>query len=79
MFYHSKILSIVEALIGSQLIVNNTSILASNTGVNNNLGWHRDVIQIPEDEIEDCLFSKNRFHNSVQINLPLVEEEVLWI
>ena len=78
-FYHPKILSIVEALIGPQLIVNNASILASNTGVNYNLGWHRDVIQIPEDEIEDRLFSKERFHNSVQINLPLVEEEALWV
>lgn len=78
-FHHPKVLSIVEGLIGPKLIVNNASILASNEGVSYKLGWHRDVIQIPENEIEDRLFSKDRFHNSVQINLPLVEESALWV
>ena len=78
-FHHPKILETVEQLIGPHLIVNNASILASNPGVSYNLGWHRDVIQIPEAEIEDRLFSKERFHNSVQINLPLVQEDALEI
>lgn len=78
-FHHPKVLSIVEQLIGPDLIVNNASILAYNPGVKYNLGWHRDVIQIPEEEIEDRLFSKERFHNSVQINLPLVQEDALEI
>ena len=78
-FHHPKILEAVEQLIGPDLIVNNASILASNPGVSYNLGWHRDVIQIPEAEIEDRLFSKERFHNSVQINLPLVQEDALEI
>jgi len=78
-FYQPKMLSIVEELIGSDLIVNNASILASNPGVTYQLGWHRDVIQIPEEEIEDHLFSADRFHNSVQINLPLVQEDALEI
>lgn len=78
-FHHPKVLSIVEELIGPKLIVNNASILASNPGVIYQLGWHRDVIQIPEEDIEDRLFSKERFHNSVQINLPLVEESALWV
>ncbi|MDA0193935.1 MAG: phytanoyl-CoA dioxygenase family protein [Bacteroidetes bacterium] len=78
-FYHQSVLNIVEKLIGPRLIVNNASILASNPGVSYKLGWHRDVIQIPEDEIEDRLFSADRFHNSVQINLPLVQEDSLEI
>ena len=78
-FYQDKILSIVEELIGPDLIINNASILAFNPGVAYKLGWHRDVIQIPEDEIEDRLFSAERFHNSVQINLPLVQEDALEI
>lgn len=78
-FHHPKTLRIAEGLIGSKLIINNASILASNKGVNYKLGWHRDVIQIPENEIENRLFSKNRFHNSVQINLPLIDESALWI
>lgn len=78
-FHHEKMMGIVEQLIGPNLIVNNASILASNPGISYNLGWHRDVIQIPQEEIEDRLFSKDRFHNSVQINLPLVQEDALEI
>lgn len=78
-FHQEKILNIVEKLLGPDLIVNNASILAYNPGVTYKLGWHRDVIQIPEDEIEDRLFSKDRFHNSVQINLPLIRESALEI
>ena len=78
-FYQDKVMIIVEELIGPDLIVNNASILAFNPGVSYALGWHRDVIQIPEEEIEDRLFSADRFHNSVQINLPLVQEDALEI
>jgi ectoine hydroxylase-related dioxygenase (phytanoyl-CoA dioxygenase family) len=78
-FHHPVILSAVEAILGPHLIVNNASILAANVGTSYSLGWHRDVIQIPENEIEDWLFSPERFHNSVQINLPLVDENSLWI
>jgi len=78
-FHQPKVLSIVEELIGKDLIINNASILAFNPGVSYKLGWHRDVIQIPEQEIEDRLFSADRFHNSVQINLPLVQEDALEI
>ncbi len=78
-FHHPVILKAVEQIIGPGLIVNNASILAANEGTEYSLGWHRDVIQIPQDEIADWLFSPERFHNSVQINLPLVDENSLWI
>lgn len=78
-FHHQVILAAVEQILGPNLIVNNASILAANEGTSYSLGWHRDVIQIPENEIEDWLFSADRLHNSVQINLPLVDESSLWI
>ena len=78
-FHHPKVLEVVENLLGPDLIVNNASILAANAGTSYSLGWHRDIIQIPEEEIEDRLFSPERFHNSVQINLPLVDENSLWV
>jgi len=78
-FYHPVILRAVEGILGPNLIINNASILAANVGTSYSLGWHRDVIQIPEEEIHDWLFSPDRFHNSVQINLPLIEESSLWI
>ncbi|WP_298237050.1 phytanoyl-CoA dioxygenase family protein [uncultured Algibacter sp.] len=78
-FCNPIILETVEEIIGPDLIVNNASILAANVGTSYSLGWHRDVIQIPEEDIQDWLFSAERFHNSVQINLPLVDESSLWI
>lgn len=78
-FYHHAVLAVAEALLGPRLIINNASILAFNPGVTYELGWHRDVIQIPEDEIDDRLFSPDRDHNSVQINLPLLPEACLWV
>ena len=78
-FHHPVILKTVEELLGPNLIVNNASILAANVGTAYSLGWHRDIIQIPQPEIEDWIFSPERFHNSVQINLPLVEENSLWV
>ena len=79
-FHHPKVMEVVEELLGPNLIINNASILAANKGVKYDLGWHRDVIQIPQDEIEEeYLYSKTRFHNSCQINLPLYEEDALWI
>jgi ectoine hydroxylase-related dioxygenase (phytanoyl-CoA dioxygenase family) len=78
-FHHPVILKTVEELLGPNLIINNASILAANVGTEYSLGWHRDIIQIPQDEIQDWLFSPERFHNSVQINLPLVDENSLWV
>ncbi len=78
-YHHPRVMQIVEELIGPKLIINNASVLAANKGVKYDLGWHRDVIQIPEEEIEDYLFSADRFHNSVQINLPLYDEDALWV
>jgi len=78
-FHHPAVLALAEELLGPRLIVNNASILAFNPGVTYGLGWHRDVIQIPEDEIDDRLFSPRRHHNSVQINLPLLDEACLWV
>ena len=78
-YYHSKVMEIVEFLLGENLIINNASMLAANPGTYYNLGWHRDVIQIPENEIRDELFSKERNHNSCQINLPLYDEAFLQV
>lgn len=78
-FSNPIIMKAVEEILGPDLIVNNASILAANEGTSYSLGWHRDIIQIPQDEIKDWLFSPERFHNSVQINLPLVDENSLWI
>lgn len=79
-FHHPQILGVIEQILGDKLIINNASLFAAEPGTTYKLGWHRDVIQIPQNEIvESKLFTKHRFHNSVQINLPLYEDKSLWV
>ena len=79
-FHHPAILRTIERLLGAPLIINNASLFAAEPGTCYKLGWHRDVIQIPQDEIDEAaIFNPERFHNSVQINLPLYDDETLWV
>jgi ectoine hydroxylase-related dioxygenase (phytanoyl-CoA dioxygenase family) len=77
-FHHPNVLQVIEAMLGPELILNNGSMLAAEAGVTYHLGWHRDVIQIPQEEIEDFLYSPEWFHNNVQVNLALTEDRCLW-
>jgi len=52
--------------------------LAAEPGHTYNLGWHRDIIQIPQEEIQDYLFSPDWFHNNVQVNMALTDDRCLW-
>ena len=79
-FHHPRILAAIEALISGPLILDNASLFAAEPGTRYQLGWHRDVIQIPQDEIDEtAIFTPARFHNSVQINWPLYEDQTLWV
>jgi ectoine hydroxylase-related dioxygenase (phytanoyl-CoA dioxygenase family) len=79
-FHHPRVLAAISSILGEPLIINNASLFAAEPGTRYQLGWHRDVIQIPEDEIvEAAIYSPSRFHNSVQINLPLLEDDTLWV
>ena len=79
-FHRPEILNTIEQILGAPLIINNASLFAAEPGTCYKLGWHRDVIQIPQDEIdEDAIYNPSRFHNSVQINLPLYDDETLWV
>jgi len=79
-FHRPEILRAIERILGAPLIINNASLFAAEPGTTYKLGWHRDVIQIPQDEIdEEAIYHPDRFHNSVQINLPLYEDETLWV
>lgn len=79
-FHHPKVLATIEAVLGSPLVINNASLFAAEPGTRYQLGWHRDVIQIPQDQIdEDAIYDAKRFHNSVQINWPLYDDQTLWV
>lgn len=61
-------------------MINNASLFTAEPGTSYQLDWHRDVIQIPQDEIdEDAIYNPTRFHNSVQINWPLYDHQTLWV
>lgn len=77
-FLHPRILKAIEALLGPDPIINNGTLLAAEAGTRYNLGWHRDVIQIPQDEIDERIFSPRWFHNSTQLNLALYDDSNLW-
>jgi hypothetical protein len=79
-FHHPRVLEAITALIGGPLVINNASLFAAEPGTTYKLGWHRDVIQIPQEEIDEAaLFTPTRFHNSVQINWPLYDDRTLWV
>jgi ectoine hydroxylase-related dioxygenase (phytanoyl-CoA dioxygenase family) len=79
-FHHPAILRAIERILGAPLIINNASLFAAEPGTRYQLGWHRDVIQIPQDQIDEAaIYNPARFHNSVQINLPLYDDETLWV
>ena len=77
---HPRLLSCIEEILGPNLIVNNASLFAAEPGTSYKLGWHRDVIQIPQDQIyAEAIYRPDRFHNSVQLNLPLYPDNALWV
>ncbi len=80
-FHRPEVLDAIEQILGGgPLIINNASLFAAEPGTCYKLPWHRDVIQIPQHEIdEDAIYNPTRFHNSVQINLPLYDDETLWV
>jgi hypothetical protein len=72
------VLETVEALLGPDLRLDNAALLAAEPGVVYTQGWHRDVLQVPQDQIDERMFSADWFHNNVQLNLALTEDRCFW-
>jgi hypothetical protein len=73
-----KVHEVTEVILGSPLVVDNAVLLSAEAGTDYQQGWHRDVLQIPQNQIDEAMFSPRWRHNSVQINLPLVEDHAFW-
>jgi len=73
--HHPVLLGAIEQLIGGPLIIDNATMFAANPGVVYHQGWHRDVLQIPEQEIDDALFTPAWRHNNLQLNLALADND----
>jgi hypothetical protein len=68
-----------EILGGGEIVLDGASLFCAERGVDYRQGWHRDVMQIPDGDIQDSWFSPNHFHNNVQVNIPLRADSCLWL
>lgn len=79
MLDHPILVSAVEKILGGgPLAMDNATMLGAEAGYVYHQGWHRDVLQVPEEFINDSMFSPKWFHNNVQLNLALVEDTAFW-
>jgi hypothetical protein len=68
-----------ELLGGGDIVIDGASLFYGDAGVDYRQGWRRDLMQIPDDEIDPAWFGETHFHNYVQVNLPLCDDGCLWI
>lgn len=76
--HHQVLLDAAEQILGPKLIFDNASILCADPGTVYTQGWHRDVLQVPQDQIDEGMFSPDWPHNNVQLNLALYADHCFW-
>ena len=72
-----RITGVIESILGGDLVWEGAALLVS--GPDYIQGWHRDVLQVPEDQIDEGWYSKNVFFNNIQLNMGLFDDASLWI
>ncbi len=76
--HHPVLLEAVEQILGPKLVFDNASVLCADPGTIYTQGWHRDVLQVPQNLIDEDMFSDAWPHNNVQLNLALYEDRCFW-
>lgn len=77
---NEKIHDVIRGLLGGgDVVVDGASLFCAPAGVDYRQGWHRDLMQIPDDEIDPAWFSDAHLHNYVQVNLALGVDRCLWL
>ncbi|WP_114238715.1 phytanoyl-CoA dioxygenase family protein [Dyella sp. C9] len=76
---NEDILAVCRGLLGEGIIVDGASLFHAEAGVDYRQGWHRDVLQVPDDQVDPNWFSEHYHYNYVQMNLPLTVDGCLWI
>jgi hypothetical protein len=74
-----RILALVEELIGSQVVLDNATFYMNTEGRTYQQGWHRDIQQVPIDQVDERWFAPDVFFNCLQLNLPLYDDATLQI
>ena len=70
---------IADLLDGGEIVIDGASLFCAQAGVDYRQGWHRDLMQIPDEEIDPAWFSDTHLHNYVQVNLALGVDRCLWL
>lgn len=73
------VLDVCRGLLGERIIVDGASLFYGDAGVDYRQGWHRDVLQVPDDQVDQNWFSPDYHYNYVQMNMPLTTDGCLWI
>lgn len=76
---NADILAICRDLLGEGIIIDGASLFYAEAGVDYRQGWHRDVLQVPDDQVDPAWFSDTYHYNYVQMNLPLTVDGCLWL
>jgi ectoine hydroxylase-related dioxygenase (phytanoyl-CoA dioxygenase family) len=66
-------------LLGEGIVVDGASLFYADAGVDYRQGWHRDLMQVPDAQIDPRWFSADYVYNYVQVNIPLTVDSCLWI
>jgi len=76
---NESVLAVCRDLLGERIIVDGASLFYGEAGVDYRQGWHRDVLQVPDDQVDPRWFSEDYHYNYVQMNLSLTLDGCLWI
>lgn len=77
-FAHDKrIAGIVEQILGGPVTWIGAALLCS--ARNYTQGWHRDVLQVPQDKLDEDWFTPEVFFNNIQLNMCFFDDASLWV
>lgn len=79
LIHHKNLLFFLESLLEKELVFEGGVILLAKPKNEYKQGWHRDVWQIPEDQITERLFLPERKHNCIQVNLAFIDDDSFWV
>jgi hypothetical protein len=76
---HPALRAIAADLLGEDIVIDGASLFCADAGVDYRQGWHRDLMQVPDDQIDPRWFSDAYHYNYVQVNIPLTPDPCLWL
>jgi ectoine hydroxylase-related dioxygenase (phytanoyl-CoA dioxygenase family) len=76
---NADMLAVARDLLGDGIVIDGASLFYGDAGIDYRQGWHRDVLQVPDELIDLNWFSDDYAYNYVQMNMPLTVDGCLWI